>query len=585
MTKGAEVTKDFFAAPQLQPEDLRAIAERGIRAIINNRPDGEEVMQPSSDVVATAAREAGLEYRHIPVVAGKLSDQNLMDFELALTDLPGPVLGFCKSGTRAATLWALSEAVRRSPAEILERTAKAGYDLKGLRPRLNERWLAGGHRLGPDGRRGIPGYDVVIVGGGAAGIAVAASLLRQRADTSIAIVEPGEVHHYQAGFTLVGGGVFDHAKTSRPEKSCIPEGAHWVHAAAAAFEPDENHLVLEDGERVAYRTLVVCPGIKLDWERVEGLTETLGANRVCSNYMPGLPPYTWQTIQEIEGGEALFTQPPMPIKCAGAPQKIMYLASDYWRRRGTLGDTHVQFNASGGVIFGVEAFQAPLMKYVERYGIDLAFMSTLKAIDGAARKAWFDVMTEDGTTQTVEKTFDMIHVAPPQTTPDFVRTSPLADEDGWIDVDSETLRHKRYENIFGLGDACSAPSAKTAAAVRKQAPVVVRNVAAMLDGRPDEVLYDGYGSCPLVVARGKTIMAEFGYGGKLMPTFPLDPTVPRWSMWLVKTRLLPYLYWDVLFKGREWLARPKRKRSSAPRTAPTPVCDFQEPETRHRAHA
>jgi len=406
-------------------------------------------------------------------------------------------------------------------------------------------------------------YDVVIVGGGAGGIAVAASLLKKRSGTSIAIIEPSDTHHYQAAFTLVGGGVFDDAKTRRPEAKCMPKGVEWIRAAAAGFEPDANQVVLEGGDRVDYRILVVCPGIKLDWDRVEGLRETLGKNRVTSNYLPGMPPYTWECVQATRGGEALFTQPPMPIKCAGAPQKIMYLACDYWRMQGTLKDTHVQFNNAGEVLFGVQTFVPPLMRYVERYGIDLAFKSNLKAIDGPAGKAWFDQTDASGNVTTVEKPFDMIHVCPPQCAPDFVRQSPLADQAGWVAVDQETLRHPVYENVFGLGDACSAPNAKTAAAVRKQAPVVVRNVIATLNSKAEESVYDGYGSCPLVVQRGKVVLAEFGYGGKLLPTFPFDPAVPRWSMWILKTKLLPFLYWDILLKGYEWMAQPRVTRAAA----------------------
>ena len=158
--------------------------------------------------------------------------------------------------------------------------------------------------------------------------------------------------------------------------------------------------------------------------------------------------------------------------------------------------------------------------------------------------------------RTVEKDFDMIHVVPPQTAPDFVRKSALADAAGWVEVSPETLQHPRYGNVFGVGDACSAPNAKTAAAVRKQAPVVAENVLALLDGKELRAIYDGYGSCPLTVERGKVILAEFGYGGKLLPTFPLEPTTPRRSAWLLKARILPHLYWDVMLKGREWLCAP-----------------------------
>lgn len=336
----------------------------------------------------------------------------------------------------------------------------------------------------------------------------------------------------------------------------MTKGVTWIHAAAAAFEPEQSAVVLEDGERVRYRALVACPGIKLNWQAIAGLEETLGRNGVTSNYRFEMAPYTWELVQALRGGRALFTQPPMPIKCAGAPQKAMYLSCDHWLRQGVLKDIAVEFNNAGGVLFGVKDYVPTLMRYVERYNAQLAFNSTLKAVDGPGRKAWFDVKQPDGAVATVEKDFDMLHVVPPQTAPDFVRQSALADAAGWIEVSPETLQHPRYGNVFGLGDACSAPNAKTAAAVRKQAPVVAENVLAVLDGKGARAIYDGYGSCPLTVERGKVVLAEFGYGGKLLPTFPLDSTRPRRSAWVLKANLLPWLYWEMLLKGREWLARP-----------------------------
>jgi sulfide:quinone oxidoreductase len=265
----------------------------------------------------------------------------------------------------------------------------------------------------------------------------------------------------------------------------------------------------------------------------------------------------------------------MPIKCAGAPQKAMYLACDHWRRNDRLKNIEVEFDTAGGALFGVAAFVPPLMKYVERYGASLCFNSNLKAVDGTAKKAWFEVKGADGTLETVEKSFDLLHVCPPQSAPDFVRHGPLADAAGWIEVSPETLQHVRHGNVFGLGDACSAPNAKTAAAVRKQAPVVAENVLAVLDGHGPRAIYDGYGSCPLTVERGKIVLAEFGYGGKLLPTFPfIEPTRPSRLAWLLKEKLLPAIYWELMLKGHEWLAGPQVLPHEPGRHEAQEACDF-----------
>lgn len=511
----------------------------------------------------------------MPVVSGRISDEDVAAFRGLLDRVKGPVLAFCRTGTRSTTLWALAEAHHLDP-EILLATAKAaGYDLTALQPRLEQRWQSLPNQpLAPAQLAHTPRYDVLVIGGGAAGCAVTASLLKRDPGLRIAIVEPRDQHYYQPGWTLVGAGVFDRARTERDMARCIPAKAQWIRAAASDFEPDQQQVVLEDGSRIGYRALIVCPGLTLNWDAIEGARETLGKNGVTSNYEFELAPYTWQQVQALRHGRALFTQPPMPIKCAGAPQKAMYLSCDHWLRQGVLSNIQVDFCSAGAVLFGVADFVPPLMKYVERYGAHLHFNNTLVKVDGEAHKAWFKVTAADGSTSLVEREFDLLHLVPPQRAPEFVRQSPLANADGWIEVDHETLRHPRYGNIFSLGDVCAAPNAKTAAAVRKQAPVVAENVLSVLAGRGPRAVYDGYGSCPLTVERGKVILAEFGYGGKLLPTFPFDPRVPRRLAWELKTKWMPGIYFDLMLKGHEWLAEPKHL-DFEPRPVESPAaCDF-----------
>jgi len=402
-------------------------------------------------------------------------------------------------------------------------------------------------------------FDIVIVGAGAGGISVAASLLKRKSGLSIALVDKSEKHYYQPGWTMVGGGIFDAAQTERTTASLIPDGANWIKAAVTEFEPENNTVRLDDNSQLTYERLIVAPGLKLNWEGVEGLTDTLGLNGVTSNYRYDLAPYTWKLVKGLKSGRALFTQPPMPIKCAGAPQKAMYLSADYWLRQGVIKNIDIEFYNAGGALFGVSDYVPALMEYVKRYEAELKFSHNLVKIDGEARKAWFVKSDSDGNKETVETEFDMIHVCPPQQAPDFIRSSPLADSAGWVDVDQQTLRHKRYNNIWSLGDVINAPNAKTAAAARKQAPIVACNVLSDMGVLKGHAHYNGYGSCPLTVERGKIVLAEFGYGGKLLPSMPtwlLQGKQPTRLAWLLKKDFLPWLYWNGMLKGREWLVKP-----------------------------
>ncbi|MFO1107026.1 MAG: TIGR01244 family sulfur transferase [Amaricoccus sp.] len=549
----AAIDETLSVSPQIAPADIPDIAAGGFRAIVCNRPDGEGPDQPTSEEIAAAAAAAGLAFRYLPVTPGMVTDADADAFGTALRELPGPVLAYCRTGTRAATLWSLSEAGRRPLPDILKRTKAAGYDMSGVARRI-----ANGGRT-PTDSADIR-HDVVIVGGGAAGIAVAASLRARKPDLDIAIIDPADIHYYQPGWTMVGGGIFQPEDTARTMGSLIPQGVKWIKAGVAAFEPATDSVILDGCRVVKYGRLVVCPGLKLDWDAVEGLTETLGRNGVTSNYRYDLAPYTWELVRGMKQGHAVFTQPPMPIKCAGAPQKAMYLSADTWRRAGVLDAIRIDFMNAGGVLFGVKDYVPALMEYVDAYRAQLNFFHRLVAVDGPARTATFEIAAPDTPKKTMTVGFDMIHVCPPQTAPDFVRVSPLADAAGWVDVDQHTLRHRTYANIWSLGDAMNAPNAKTAAAARKQAPTVAENVVADIAGRGPAAQYDGYGSCPLTVERGKIVLAEFGYGGALKPSFPawmIDGTKPSRLAWLLKERLLPPVYWRAMLRGREWLAKPE----------------------------
>lgn len=398
-------------------------------------------------------------------------------------------------------------------------------------------------------------HQIVIVGGGSAGITVAAQLLNANSSLDVAIIEPSDKHYYQPAWTLVGAGVYAAEDTVKPEKECIPEKATWIKAYCQEFEPDKNQLTTQDGAVITYDYLVVCPGLQVHWDWVEGLPETLGKNGVCSNYAFDQAPKTWEMIRNFKGGTAIFTYPATAIKCPGAPQKIMYLADEAFRKNGVRDRSKIMYCTALGGIFGVPAYAKPLMEIVNRKDIEMKVQYNLKAVKTDPKEAIFEVTTDEGV-KSVSIPFELLHVSPPMSAPDFIKNSPLAGTEGaakgWIDVDKFTLQHNRYPNVFGLGDASSLPTSKTAAAVRSEAPVLVKNLLALMESKSLNNRYDGYACCPLVTGYGKVIFAEFDYDKNPTPTFPLDPTEERYSMWLLKRYGLPYLYWNRMLKGKNF---------------------------------
>lgn len=390
--------------------------------------------------------------------------------------------------------------------------------------------------------------NVVIVGGGSGGISVAARLLRMSPSLKghITIVDPAEFHYYQPLWTLVGAGVAEKEVTQRPMASVIPEGAKWLQEKVVKFLPEENLVELGNQETISYDFLVVAGGIEINWDGVKGLKDTIGKNGVCSNYSYEHVDYTWELIRTFKGGNAVFTHPATPVKCGGAPQKIMYLAEDSFNRTGVRDKTNVIFGSANPAIFDVQKYREALEKVVERKKIDARFRTNLIEVRGNEKEAVFENL------DTHEKeviSYEMLHVTPPMQSPAFIRESPLADAGGWVDVHKYTLQHNHFENVFGLGDSSNLPTSKTGAAIRKQAPVVASNILAIIRQQPLSATYNGYSSCPLVTGYNKLILAEFDYDKQPEESMPFNQAIERRSMYIMKKDLLPVMYWDGMLKG------------------------------------
>ncbi len=396
-------------------------------------------------------------------------------------------------------------------------------------------------------------YKVVILGGGTGGVCVAARLRKQYGHEQVAIVEPSSKHYYQPLWTLVGAGIVSKESTVRSQKSVTPPGVVWIADRVKRVYPEQKMLETVEGRTLHYEALVVATGLQLDFDKIDGLRGNLGRRGIHSIYEYDGAEKTAVALKCFTGGRAVFIMPPVPIKCAGAPQKIMYLADELFRRRKIREKTQVVFACAGKVIFGVPEFAKPLTEVIRRKNIQPLFGYRLIKVNAEKKQATFEVTSEGGT-QTEEMAFDFLHVVPPMSAHSYVRESGLAFEQGphagWLEVDPNTLQHPRFPSVFGIGDVTGVPNSKTGAAVRKQAPVVVQNLKAFLAGEPLVGRYDGYSSCPLVTQKGRVILAEFGYGGKLLPSLPLDPTKERWTMWVLKRYLLPRLYWYGMLPGR-----------------------------------
>lgn len=394
-------------------------------------------------------------------------------------------------------------------------------------------------------------HEILIIGGGSAGITVGAMLRNKPNPPEVTIVDPSDKHYYQPIWTLVGAGVFPKEVSERDEADYIPPGAEWIKDAVASFDPDNNSVTLSDGSTHTYDVLVVAAGIQIDWDAIKGLKESVGkpGTGVCSNYTYETVDSTFENIKNLKSGTAIFTHPTGPIKCGGAPQKITYLASDYWRRNGLGKKITKKFIKGGSGIFSVQKYKKTLEKVADRYEIERVWDMDLVEVRPDKKEAVFRHLKTGE--ETVEP-YDMIHVTPPMSSPDFIKKSPLANEAGWVAVDKYTTQHTKYPNVFSLGDCSSLPTSKTGAAIRKQAPTTVANIMAFMADEPLPKTYDGYTSCPVVTGFGSLVLAEFDYDNQPVESFPFDQSQERYSMYALKLYGLPRMYWHGMLRGREF---------------------------------
>ncbi|KAI2621810.1 FAD/NAD(P)-binding domain-containing protein [Hypoxylon sp. NC1633] len=401
-------------------------------------------------------------------------------------------------------------------------------------------------------------HRVVIVGGGTAGVTVAAQLQRssELEKKDIAILDPAQTHHYQPGWTLVGSGLKPLGEMHRPMSDVIPKGVKHYPLRVSTFDPENNAIKTSEGVDVSYDYLIVAPGLETNFAAISGLEVALQdpASQVSSIYSDKTVETVWKNVQAFKKGPAIFTQPAGIIKCAGAPQKIMWMALSQWKRDGVRDNIDITFATGAPAMFAVPKYSQALEDLRKQRNVGGLFQHNLIKVDPKKKVATFKNLADGAKGALVEKEFGFLHVVPPQKPWDWIAKSKLADAAGWVDVDKSTTQHTKYKNVFSLGDASSLPNSKTAAAITSQAPVLISNLLAAMRGKELKSAYDGYASCPLLTGHNELMLCEFKYGGVPRETFARilgGQETPNRLFYHLKKDFFPYAYWNY-FLGGTW---------------------------------
>ena len=406
---------------------------------------------------------------------------------------------------------------------------------------------------------------IVIIGGGAAGISMAAQLKRALHNPDITIIDPSDRQYYQPGFTLIASGVYQPDDVWKPQEDCMPSGVKWVKDVVTLVHPTQNRVDTAKNGSIAYDFLVVATGVKYDWSRIEGITyQTIGQGNAHTIYGPEGAAKTWPAMKAFgeQGGKGIFCDTYTKHKCGGAPKKICLLSWDNARKNGNTDKVDMHYYTASKQLYNVPHFTPRLEEIYKERNIPVDMNCRLKGIDTEAKRAYFERVETDAEGNKVVTPFsdnyDFMHFMVPQCAPDFVRESGLSwtegslAADGWVMVDKHSLIHLTYDNIISLGDCAGIPTSKTSAAVRRQLPIAVANLVALMEGRAPEAVYDGYAACPIVTEYGKVLMCEFDYDKKEQITFPLsllDMSKERWIAWLLKVYALKPMYFNLMLNG------------------------------------
>jgi sulfide:quinone oxidoreductase len=397
---------------------------------------------------------------------------------------------------------------------------------------------------------------IVIAGGGAAGLTAASRLAQSLDGATITLIEPRKEHWYQPGFTLIAAGIKPQNYAVSQTTDYVPKGVELVAEKVAEIDPEGKKVVTDAGRTIAYDFLIVALGLELNYGGIEGMdTARIGQNGLGSLYMnpaAAAATYTAMSTFADKGGIGLFGRPATEMKCAGAPLKYTFITDDHLRRRGNRGKAEIHYMAHGKVLFSVPIVSEKVRMLFEDRGVKVHQDHVLQAIDIDRRIATYK--TPNGPR---EQGYDFINVIPPMRAPEPVRRSPLPWKegpfaaDGWMEVDRQTLRHKRYTNIFGVGDIAGVPKGKTAASVKWQVPVAVDHLLADIQGKVSKETYNGYTSCPLITRLGRAMLVEFDYKDNLVMSFPgvIAPLEELWISWVMKTMGLKPTYISML-RGR-----------------------------------
>lgn len=393
--------------------------------------------------------------------------------------------------------------------------------------------------------------QIVILGAGTAGTMMLNKLSKalDPKEWKITIVDKEKDHYYQPGFLFIPFGIYDKEDVIKPKNKFFPKQAEVIYASIDSIDAERNRVLLENDEVLEYDFLIIATGTEICPEEIEGMKEELWHKSIFDFYTIEGAVALAEFLKGWEGGKMVLNIAEMPIKCPVAPLEFVFLADDYFRKKGMRDKVDITMVTPLDAAFTKPVAAKSLGGFLEEKNINLVTEFNIGRVDNEEKK----IISWDER----EVDFDLLVSIPTNMGNKAIERSGLGDELNFIPTNKHTLQSEAHENIFVIGDATNLPSSKAGSVAHFESDILFENIMSAINGKPLEAKFDGHANCFIESGNGKGLLIDFNYEVEPLPgKFPI-PGVGPFSL-LEETRMnhlgklgFKWLYWNALIKGRE----------------------------------
>lgn len=365
----------------------------------------------------------------------------------------------------------------------------------------------------------------------------------------LTIVDKDTTHYYQPGFLFIPFGLYSEQDVIKPKRDFFPKNADVILSEIDRIKPEENEVILKNGDVLSYDILIIATGTEIRPGEIEGMAGELWYKSIFDFYTINGAVALANFLDTWDGGKMVLNIAEMPIKCPVAPLEFLFLADDYFKKKGMRDKVDITFATPLDAAFTKPIAAKELGGFLEEKNINLVTEFNIGRVDNDEKK----IVSWDER----EVDFDLLVTIPTNMGIEAIERSGMGDELNFIPTDKHTLRSENWDNVFVIGDATDLPSSKAGSVAHFESDILFENLMSAIKGEPLTANFDGHANCFIESGDGKGLLIDFNYETEPLPgKFPI-PGIGPFSL-LKETKMnhwgklgFKWLYWNMLIKGRE----------------------------------